>query len=160
MLLATLAACGSEQPVAPAGELELAASLSVEASNAMGGPTAGPASIIRRLAQQVREGDNAEAKALLAEGKAIQAIALQFPNAAARIGGVVRQGLDRARAALGDREAPRIRKALDDIGTLLRQAAAADAAGRKAGALDAVIRASNMLDRLVDHVRGGTPTGR
>ena len=159
-LLVAVAACGSEQSVAPTGELELAATLSVEASTAMGGPAAGPASILRSLTQQVRDGDNAAAKALLAEGKAMEAVALQFPNAATRIGNVAQTGLERARTALGTRDAPRIRQALDEIGSLLRQGAAADAAGRKAAALELVVRASDMLERLVDYVQGGTTTSR
>jgi hypothetical protein len=175
LALITLSAVAcEEQPVAPIDEIGLATSLTAEGTAAMGGDAAGPASILRNLVQQVRDGTNAEAKALLAQadelirraraegnrelareahGLVIQAVALQFPNAATRIASAARAGLERVRAALGDRDAPRIRRVLDEIGATLRRSAAADAEGRKAVALELALRASQMLTRLVEHVR-------
>jgi hypothetical protein len=170
--LLVLAAC-AEPVVAPVNEVELAASLSVEATAAMGGDANGPASILRNLVRQVRAGDNAEALALLARadalaqqaresanrelatqahGLVLQAVVMVFPNAAPRIGNAVRTGLERVRSALGSRHAPRIRRALDEIAGLLRRSAAAQSEGRPAVALDLVLRASEMLGRLVDHL--------
>jgi hypothetical protein len=89
----------------------------------------------------------------------LQAVVLVYPNAAERIANVTRTGLERVRAALGDREAPRIRRVLDEIGALLRRSGAATSEGRPAVALDFALRAAEMLERLVDHVRDGAGSG-
>jgi hypothetical protein len=176
-----LSACEGQVAAPPTDEVDLAVSVSTQAQTAMGGTANGPASILRALVQQVRSGDNAEAKALLARADemreratstgdrdlaaqahnlVLQAVTLVFPNAAQRIGNVVRGGLERARTALGRRDAPRIRSVLDRIADLLRQSAAAQEAGRGAAALGLALQASEMLDRLVDHVRADGATGR
>jgi hypothetical protein len=171
-----LAACGHETVAPQLDEVALATTLSVQAQTAMGGTANGPASILRTLVQQVRASDNVDAKARLARADelsrqaaasgdadlaaqahalVVQAVTLVFPNAATRIGNVVRDGLERARAGLGTRDAPRIRSVLDQISGLLRQSAAAQDIGRLAIALDLAIRASDLLNQLVEHVRAG-----
>ena len=128
---------------------------------------------LRRLSQGVRQSDNAEAKAMLTRGEAqlqsalqagdreaaqqargviLQSIVRVFPGASARIGEVVRTGLERARTSLGTREAPRIRAALDEVAALLRRAVASAAEGRTAVALDLVLQAAERLDRLAEFV--------
>jgi hypothetical protein len=169
-----LAACDRETVAPPVNELDLANTLGAQAQTAMGGEASGPASILRSLVQQVRAGDNADAKLLLtraedlsrraaatgdrelaaqAHGLVLQAVTLVFPNAALRLANVVRDGLEKARAGLGSRDAPRIRSVLDQVADLLRQSAAAQDIGRKAIALDLAIRASDILTQLVEHVR-------
>ena len=176
-----LTACEGQIAAPPTDEVDLAVSVSTQAQAAMGGAANGPASILRALVQQVRSGDNADAKALLARADelreratstgdrdlaaeahnlVLQAVSLVFPNAAQRIANVVRSGVERARMALGRREAPRIRSVLDRIAALLRQSAVAQETGRDAAALGLALQASEMLDRLVDHVRSEGSTGR
>ena len=133
-------------------ETQLAASLSVEAQTAMNATDGGPASILRRLVQGVRESDNARAKALVDAGEVLQGVVLVFPNASTRIAGVVQTGLDRVRRSLGSRDAPRIRAALDDIAAMLRRASDLQAQGRLAAALDLALQADAKLERLPDQL--------
>jgi hypothetical protein len=176
ILVLSLAACGRDAVVAPPDEVDLALAIGSQAEKAMGGTEAGPQAILRNLVQQVRVSDNAEAKARLVRGEEmarradesgdqdlavqahaliLQAVTLVFPNAATRVATAVRAGLDRAQSALGTRDAPRIRAALDQVAALLRQSAEAQSTGRVAIALDLALRASEMLSRLSERVRTG-----
>ncbi len=176
--LLAFAACDRQAtgPVAPLNEVDIATSISAQAQAAMGGPAGAPTSILRTLVQEIRNGDNERAKTQLdravamsraaaatkdkamaqeAHALVVQVVAGVFPNASVRISGVTKTGLERARNALGRRDAPRINNILDQVGGLLRQSAAAHEAGREAGALEFAIQAAEMLSRLVEHVRGG-----
>jgi hypothetical protein len=176
--LLALSACDRQAtgPVAPLDEVDIATSVSAQAQAAMGGPGGAPTSILRNLVQEIRNGDNERAKAQLdramaqsraaaaakdqemakqAHAMVIQVVAGVFPNASVRISGVTKTGLERARNALGRRDAPRINNILDQVGGLLRQSNSAHEAGREAGALEFAIQAAEMLGKLVDHVRAG-----
>ena len=142
----------STAPLAPLDEVSLATSLSADAVAAMSTTDGGPANLLRRLVQGVRESGNARAIALIDAGQTVQGIVLVFPGAAPRISNIVRTGITRAFERLGSRDAPRIRKALDEILGLLRQSAAAQDIGRLAIALDLALQANARLERLQDHL--------
>ena len=151
--IALLALACDRQTTAPIDEVSLATRWWAEAVAAMGATDGGPVSLLRRLVQGVRASDNARAKALIDGGQTLQGIVLVFPNAATRISGIVRTGLDHTRASLGSRDAPRIRNVLDEIAGLLRQSAAAQDVGRLAAALDFALQANARLERLQDYLQ-------
>jgi len=104
-----------------------------------------------RAARQA--GDDAAARAywIAAHETLFDAIVLVLPNAYERTGGVVDDILARITAALGDREAPRIRQALELVRRVRAEAATA-AATDEGHALALNMRALEILKRLHEHL--------
>jgi hypothetical protein len=113
----------------------------------------------RALREQARAafeaGDREQARALMRESflKVLCAVVEVFPNAAERTGEAVDNVITRIEERLGDREAPRIRLILAHVKEIRVQAEAALASGDEVGALARNLRAIQILHRLVSHVR-------
>ncbi len=138
---------------------------------------------LRRLVEALRNTDDPEARACLAEARALReqagvafregnrelarqllhesflkvlcAVIEVFPNAPERTGLAVDQAIERIETFLGDRDAPRIRAILAHVKELRVQAEAALAAGDKVTALALNLRSIQILHRLVEHIRDG-----
>lgn len=136
---------------------------------------------LRRLFAALRNSDDPEAQACLAEARALGqqardafeagdrelarqlrrdsflrvlcAVVEVFPNAAERTGLAVDQAISRIEARLGDRDAPRIRAILAHVKELRVLADEKLAAGNKVDALALNLRSIQILHRLVAHVR-------
>lgn len=114
----------------------------------------------RELGQQAREafdaGDRELARQLMRDSflKVLCAVVEVFPNAPERTGAAVDQAIERIEERLGDREAPRIRAILAHVKELRVQANEALAAENKVQALALNVRAIQILHRLVSHFRG------
>jgi hypothetical protein len=85
----------------------------------------------------------------------LSAVIELFPNAPARTGVAVDEAIARIERFLGDREAPRIRLVLMHVRDLRNQADAALARGEPVVALAINLRAMQILQRLVEHLRDG-----
>lgn len=115
----------------------------------------------RDLRQQARAayeaGDRALARELLRESfrKVLCAVVEVFPNAAERTGAAVDDVIARIEARLGDRDAPRVRRLLAHVVELRALAEAALAEGNEIDALALNLRAIQILRRFVAHVRDG-----
>jgi hypothetical protein len=189
LVAATLAAC-SKEPAAPtldlAGEASLAANLSGTA-DAVGRAHGSTLDLIlRHFFAALRENDNPDARALLAESRVLaeegreamragdretarakfeaahqklfEAIVLVLPDAAERTGGAVDEAAARITERLGDREAPRIRRVLALVADIRARANAALAEGNEGRALALNIRALDILRALRHHL--SHPGGR
>lgn len=136
---------------------------------------------LRRLFAALRNTDDPEAQACLAEArdlraqahaafeagnrelarqllrdsflKVLCAVVEVFPNAAERTGLAVDQAISRIEARLGDRDAPRIRAILAHVKELRVLANEKLAAGNKVDALALNLRSIQILHRLVAHIR-------
>lgn len=178
------AACNQDPTgAASPNELVLAQNAQVIADNVAASPEAGThfEGWIRRLVEALRNTDDPEAQACLAEARDLRAQAAEafragnrelgrqllhesflkvlcavvevFPNAPERTGLAVDQAIERIENFLGDREAPRIRAILAHVKDLREQANAALAGGDKVTALALNLKAMQILHRLVEHVR-------
>jgi hypothetical protein len=113
----------------------------------------------RELRQQARAafeaGDRALARELLRDSflKVLCAVVEVFPNAPQRTGEAVDNIIERIEQRLGDREAPRIRAILAHVGELRAEADVALADGDPVRALALNLRAVQILHRLVSHMR-------
>lgn len=113
----------------------------------------------RALGQQARAafeaGDRVLARQLLHQSflKVLCAVVEVFPNAPERTGLAVDEAISRIEARLGDRDAPRIRAVLAHVKELRAQADQALAGGDKVGALALNVRSIQILHRLVEHIR-------
>ena len=119
---------------------------------------------LARLFAALRNTDDPEAQACLAEARSLReqaresflkvlcAVVEVFPNAPARTGAAVDQVVTRIENFLADREAPRIRRILAHVQELRDQADALIATD-PVGALALNLRAMQILHRLVGHLR-------
>ena len=100
-------------------------------------------------------GDREEARRLLHESfrKVLCAVIEVFPNAPERTGNAVDQVVARIYERLGDRDAPRIRRVLAHVEQLRTEADAAFAADDAITALELNLRSMHLLRRLVDYIR-------
>lgn len=100
-------------------------------------------------------GDRELARQLLRDSflKVLCAVVEVFPNAPERTGLAVDQAISRIEARLGDRDAPRIRAILAHVKELRVLANEKLAAGNKVDALALNLRAIQILHRFVGHVR-------
>ncbi|MGH7606661.1 MAG: hypothetical protein ACREME_04915 [Gemmatimonadales bacterium] len=188
-LAATMvAACGegSGGPAAPASEeLLLAQQAQVIARDVAASTQTTYEDWLRRLFTALRDTDDPEARACLAEARELRhaaraayeagdlqaarqllrasffkvlcAVVEVFPDAAERTGAAVDQAISRIEARLGDRDAPRIRAILARVTELRVRADEALAAGDDVEALAVNLRAIQILHRLVEHIRDGHP---
>jgi hypothetical protein len=136
---------------------------------------------LRRLFAALRNTDDPEAQACLAEArnlreqaraafaagnrelarqlwresflKVLCAVIEVFPNAPERTGLAVDQTIVRIETFLGGRDAPRIRAILGHVKELRASADAAFAEGDKVTALALNLRGIQILHRLVEHIR-------
>lgn len=136
---------------------------------------------LRRLFAALRNTDDPEAQACLAEARALRdearaafeagdrelarqllresflkvlcAVVEVFPNAAERTGEAVDNAIARIEERLGDREAPRIRLILAHVKEIRADAEQALTEGDEVEALAFNLRAIQILHRLVSHVR-------
>jgi len=136
---------------------------------------------LRRLFAALRDTDDPEAQACLAEArdlreqaraafeagnrelarqlwhqsflKVLCAVVEVFPNAPERTGLAVDQAIVRIETFLGGRDAPRIRRVLAHVKELRAEADRALAAGDKVTALALNLRGIQILHRLVEHIR-------
>lgn len=136
---------------------------------------------LRRLFAALRDTDDPEAQACLAEArdlreqaraafeagnlelarqlwresflKVLCAVIEVFPNAPERTGLAVDQAVVRIETFLGGRDAPRIRRVLAHVKELRAEADRALAAGEKVTALALNLRSMQILHRLVEHIR-------
>jgi hypothetical protein len=136
---------------------------------------------LRRLFAALRDTDDPEAQACLAEArdlreqaraalaagnrelarqlwresflKVLCAVIEVFPNAPERTGLAVDQAMVRIETFLGGRDAPRIRRVLAHVKGLRAEADRALAAGDKVTALALNLRGIQILHRLVGHIR-------
>lgn len=182
-VLLGVAACNQDPTGASLNEVVLAQNAQVIADNVAASPEAGTYfdGWIRRLVEALRNTDDPEAHACLAEArdlrqqamaafregnrelgrqllhesflKVLCAVVEVFPNAPERTGLAVDQAIERIDNFLGDREAPRIRAILAHVKDLREQANAALAGGDKVTALALNLRSMQILHRLVEHVR-------
>jgi len=135
---------------------------------------------LRRLFAALRDTDDPEAQACLAEArdlreqaraafaagnrelarqllresflKVLCAVIEVFPNAPERTGLAVDQAIVRIQTFLGGRDAPRIRRVLAHVKDLRADADRALAAGEKVTALALNLRSLQILHRLVEHI--------
>jgi hypothetical protein len=179
VLVAT--AC-SQEPTAPQGEeLVLAQQAQAIAQDVATTSEATHEGWLRRLFAALRDTDDPEAQACLAEARELreqaraasaagnQELARQlwhqsflkvlcavievFPNAPERTGLAVDQAIVRIETFLGGRDAPRIRRVLAHVKELRADADRALAAGDKVTALALNLRGMQILHRLVEHIR-------
>ena len=176
------AACGTDEPTGLTGEeLVLAQQSEVIARDVVTTTETRHEDWVRRLFAALRQTDDPEAQACLADARSLReqaraafeagdrelarqllrdsflkvlcAVVEVFPNAAERTGEVVDDVLARIEARLGDREAPRIRAILAHVAELRDAADAALANGDPVAALALNLRGIQILHRLVAHVR-------
>jgi len=100
-------------------------------------------------------GDTAAARAFrrAAFRDVLSAVIELFPNAPERTGLAVDNAIDKIEKFLGGRDAPRIRAVLAHVKELRVQADQAFVNGDKVTALALNLRAMQVLNRLVEHVR-------
>jgi hypothetical protein len=184
-LAALLAGACSKEVTAPAATDELALAQEAEAIAANIATTTETRheDWLRRLFTALRNTDDPEAQACLAEARSLReqardafeagdrelarqllrdsflkvlcAVVQVFPNAAERTGLAVDQAITRIEERLGDREAPRIRAILSHIKELRDEANAALAEGNQVEALALNLRSIQILHRLVTHFGAG-----
>ena len=177
------AACNQDPTGAATNEMVLAQQAQSITDNVVASPDAGThfEGWLRRLVEALRNTDDPEAQACLAEARELRlqaaeafragnrelgrqllresflkvlcAVVEVFPNAAERTGLAVDQAIERIENFLGDREAPRIRAVLAHVKELRGQANEALAGGDKVTALALNLRSIQILHRLVEHVR-------
>lgn len=175
---AIAAGCSGDPTGVSSAELALAqeSQLIVESVAASTGAT--HEGWLRRLLERLRESDDPEAQAFLAEARRLHDLARDaraagdleaareylrqafravlsavlevFPDAVTRTGAAVDEAIVRIEARLGDREAPRIRRVIAHVRELR---SAADAAEDPVTALALNLRGIQILYRLVDHIR-------
>jgi hypothetical protein len=179
VLVAT--ACGQD-PISPqAEELILAQQAEAIARDVATTTEATHEGWLRRLFAALRNTDDPEAQACLAEArnlreqaraafaagnrelarqlwresflKVLCAVIEVFPNAPERTGLAVDQTIVRIETFLGGRDAPRIRAILGHVKELRASADAAFAEGDKVTALALNLRGIQILHRLVEHIR-------
>jgi len=179
VLVAT--AC-SQDPIAPqADELVLAQQAETIARDVATTTEATHEGWLRRLFEALRNTDDPEAQACLAEArdlreqaraafeagnrelarqlwrqsflKVLCAVIEVFPNAPERTGLAVDQAIVRIETFLGGRDAPRIRLVLAHVKELRAEADRALAAGDKVTALALNLRGIQILHFLVEHIR-------
>lgn len=179
VLVAT--AC-SQDPISPqAEELLLAQQAETIARDVATTTEATHEGWLRRLFAALRDTDDPEAQACLAEArdlreqaraafaagnrelarqllresflKVLCAVIEVFPNAPERTGLAVDQAIVRIETFLGGRDAPRIRRVLAHVKDLRADADRALAAGEKVTALALNLRSLQILHRLVEHIR-------
>lgn len=184
-VLLVAAACNQDPTGASMNELVLAQSaqaIAIDVAVARDGGTHYEG-WLRRLIEALRNTDDPEAQACLAEARELRrqavaafeagdrelarqllresflkvlcAVVEVFPNAPERTGLAVDQAIERIETFLGDREAPRIRAILAHVKELRAQANTALAAGDKVTALALNLKSIQILHRLVEHVRDG-----
>jgi len=180
VLVAT--ACSQDDPTAVSSqELILAQQVEAIARDVATTTEATHEGWLRRLFAALRDTDDPEAQACLAEARALRAQAREayeagdrelarqllrqsflkvlcavvevFPNAPERTGLAVDQAIVRIEQFLGGRDAPRIRRILAHVKELRAEADRALAAGDKVTALALNLRGIQILHRLVAHVR-------
>lgn len=177
------AACNQEPTSVSSDELALAQNAQIIANDVAATRDAGThfEGWLRRLMEALRNTDDPEAQACLAEARQLRhqaaaafeagdrelarqllresfrkvlcAVVEVFPDAPERTGLAVDQAITRIEEFLGDRDAPRIRAILAHVKELRAQANAALAAGDKVTALALNLRGLQILHRLVEHVR-------
>jgi len=108
-----------------------------------------------QAAAALEAGDREEARRLFHEAfrKMLCAVVEVFPNAPERTGSAVDQVVTRISERLGDQEAPRIRRVLAHVEQLRADADAALEAGDPITALDLNLRAMHILRRLADFMQ-------
>lgn len=180
VLVAT--ACSQDDPTAVSSqELILAQQVEAIARDVATTTEATHEGWLRRLFAALRDTDDPEAQACLAEARALReqareayeagdrelarqllrqsflkvlcAVVEVFPNAPERTGLAVDQAIVRIEQFLGGRDAPRIRRILAHVKELRAEADRALAAGDKVTALALNLRGIQILHRLVAHVR-------
>lgn len=181
--LLVAAACKQDPTGVSTNELVLAQNAQAIADNVAANRDAGThlEGWLRRLVEALRNTDDPEAQACLAEARELRrdaaaafeagdrelarqllresflkvlcAVVEVFPNAPERTGLAVDQAIERIENFLGDREAPRIRAILAHVKELRTQADAALAGGDGVTALALNLRGMQILHRLVEHVR-------
>jgi len=180
VLVAT--ACSQDDPTAVSSqELILAQQVEAIARDVATTTEATHEGWLRRLFAALRDTDDPEAQACLAEARALReqareayeagdrelarqllrqsflkvlcAVVEVFPNAPERTGLAVDQAIVRIEQFLGGRDAPRIRRILAHVKELRAEADRAFAAGDKVTALALNLRGIQILHRLVAHVR-------
>jgi len=176
------AACGTDEPTGLTGEeMVLAQQSEVIARDVVTTTETRHEDWVRRLFAALRQTDDPEAQACLAEARSLReqawaafeagdrelarqllrdsflkvlcAVVEVFPNAAERTGEVVDDVLARIEERLGERDAPRIRLILAHVEELRAQADQALSDGEEVRALALNLRAVQILHRLVMHVR-------
>jgi len=179
--MAMATAC-SQEPTAPqADELVIAQQAQAIAQDVATASEATHEGWLRRLFAALRDTDDPEAQACLAEArdlreqaraafeagnlelarqlwrdaflKVLCAVVEVFPNAPERTGLAVDQAIVRIETFLGGRDAPRIRLVLAHVRDLRAQADRALAAGEKVTALALNLRGIQILYRVVEHIR-------
>lgn len=181
--LSVAAACSSgESPTGTeTSELALAQQAEVIASEIAVSTETRLEDWLRRLFAALRNSDDPEAQACLAEARALReearaafeagnreaarallresflkvlcAVVEVFPEAAERTGAAVDRIVARIEERLGDREAPRVRAILAYVQEIRVQAEAELAEGDEVSALALNLRAIRILHRLVSHFR-------
>lgn len=179
VLVAT--ACNQDPNAPQAEELLLAQQAEMIARDVATTTEATHEGWLRRLFEALRETDDPEAQACLAEArdlreqaraafeagnrelardlwrqsflKVLCAVIEVFPNAPERTGLAVDQAIVRIETFLGGRDAPRIRLVLAHVKELRAEADRALAAGDKVTALALNLRGIQILHRLVAHIR-------
>lgn len=179
VLVAT--ACNQDPNAPQAEELLLAQQAEMIARDVATTTEATHEGWLRRLFEALRETDDPEAQACLAEArdlreqaraafeagnrelardlwrqsflKVLCAVIEVFPNAPERTGLAVDQAIVRIETFLGGRDAPRIRLVLAHVKELRAEADRALAAGDKVTALALNLRGIQILHRLVEHIR-------
>lgn len=184
-VLLVAAACSQDPAGVSTNEVMLAQQAQAIATNVASSPDRDAGTHfegwLRRLIEALRNTDDLEAQACLAEARTLRqqaaeafragnrelgkqllhesflkvlcAVVEVFPNAAERTGLAVDQAIARIENFLGEREAPRIRAILAHVKELRAQANAALASGDKVTALALNLRSMQILHRLVEHVR-------
>jgi hypothetical protein len=175
------AACSQDANAPQAEELILAQQAETIARDVATTSEATHEGWLRRLFVALRETDDPEAQACLAEArdlreqaraaaaagnrelarqlwresflKVLCAVIEVFPNAPERTGLAVDQAIVRIETLLGGRDAPRIRLVLAHVKELRAEADRALAAGDKVTALALNLRGIQILHRLVEHIR-------
>jgi len=178
-----LGACSEDaaDPTSTGSEIELANAAAAEAEVVAAATHTDAARWFSDLLDRLRETDDPEAQACLAEARELRvqahdafeagnleearlllresfrkmlcAVIEVFPNAPERTGNAVDQIVTRIYERLGDREAPRIRRVLAHAEQLRADAEAALTAGDPITALELNLRAMHLLRRLVDYMQ-------
>ncbi|HMG17271.1 MAG TPA: hypothetical protein VK573_00995 [Gemmatimonadales bacterium] len=161
------AGCSQDPTGVSSNELVLAQQAQLIAQDVAASSEATHEGWLRRLFAALRDTDDPEAQACLAEArdlreqqlrresflKVLCAVIEVFPNAPERTGLAVDQAIVRIETFLGGRDAPRIRRVLAHVKELRADADRALAAGEKVTALALNLRSIQILHRLVEHIR-------
>ena len=176
------AGCSQDDPTAVSSqELILAQQVEAIARDVATTTEATHEGWLRRLFAALRDTDDPEAQACLAEARELReqaraafeagdrelarhlwresflkvlcAVIEVFPNAPERTGLAVDQAIVRIEQFLGGRDAPRIRRILAHVKELRAAADRALASGDKVTALALNVRSMQILYRLVEHIR-------